>query len=127
MCFAQGDGQKNLGRGLVRQRMDDRGGEENYKAAANRPRKIQQAPAEQRALNRLPRHATPRSNASFETKHRPPAAFLGSPSCYEAWPNRADFARIKSRRRLRMAAVPVAHSRNARDTPAARDPLPGPG
>jgi len=55
--------------------MNDRDGEENCKAAANRLRKIRRAPAEQIPLTPPPAHAKPRSNASFETKHRPPAAF----------------------------------------------------
>src|SRR5207253_8601728 len=75
MCFAQADGRRNLGRGPVRQRMNARGGEENCKAAANRLRKIRRVPAERILLTPPPAHAKRRSNASFETKHRPPAAF----------------------------------------------------
>src|SRR5205823_8498387 len=75
MCFAQGGERRNLGRGPVRQRMNDRGGEENCKAVANRLRKIQRVPAERIPLTPSRAHATPQSNASFETKHRPPAAF----------------------------------------------------
>jgi len=55
--------------------MNNRDAEQKCKAAANRFRKIQREPAG-RILPTLPRaHATPQSNASFETKHRPPAAF----------------------------------------------------
>src|SRR5207249_10335150 len=68
-------GRRNLGRGPVRQRMNDRGGEQKCKAAANRLRKIQREPAERIPLTPSRAHATPQSNASFETKHRPPAAF----------------------------------------------------
>jgi len=45
-CFAREDAQKTPGRGPVRQRTKSRGAEENYKAAANMPRKIQKALAE---------------------------------------------------------------------------------
>jgi hypothetical protein len=79
-CFARADGRKNLGLGPVRQRRSDRGVEENCKAAANTLRKIQKAPGERKPPNRAPRHEIPRSNASFETKHRPPVAFQGLPS-----------------------------------------------
>src|SRR6266568_38818 len=66
------------------------GAEENCKAAANTLRKIRKAPGEKRSLNRVPRRETPRSNASFETKHRLPAEFQGLPSwgqsvAYETW------------------------------------------
>jgi hypothetical protein len=46
MRFAQADVQKNPGPGPVRQRMKNRGGEENCKAAANKLRKIRRALAE---------------------------------------------------------------------------------
>jgi hypothetical protein len=75
MCFAQADVRKNLGRGPVHQRMNNRGGGENCKAVANRLRKIRRVPAGQIPLIPARAHAIPRSNASFETKHRPPAAF----------------------------------------------------
>jgi hypothetical protein len=59
--------------------MNNRGGEESYKAEANKLRKIRKAPVERIPLS--PRaHATPPSNASFETKHRPPAVFPELPS-----------------------------------------------
>ena len=64
----------------MHQRMNDRGGEENCKAAANRLRKIRRVPPDRILLTRPPAHAKPRSNASFETKHRPPAAFPELPS-----------------------------------------------
>src|SRR5438067_9152502 len=76
MCFPQEGGRRNLGRGPVRQRMNDRGGEQKCKAVANRLRKIRRVPAERILLTPSRAHATPQSNASFETKHRPPAAFL---------------------------------------------------
>src|SRR5204863_601335 len=80
VCFAQADGRRNPGRDPVHQRMKNRGDEENCKAAANRIRKIPRAPAERIPLGPPRAHATPRSNASFETKHRPPAAFRELPS-----------------------------------------------
>jgi hypothetical protein len=58
--------------------MNDRGGEENCKAAANKLRKIPRAPAERIPLNPPRAHVKRRSNASFETKHRLPVAFPGS-------------------------------------------------
>ena len=76
-CFARAVERKNLEPNLAHQRRNDRGGEENCKAAANTLRKIRKAPGEQRLLIRVPRHETPRSNASFETTHRLPAAFQG--------------------------------------------------
>jgi len=75
MCFAPADGQKNPAPSPARQRKNDRGAEENCKAAANTLRKVRKAPGGRRPLNRIPRHGIPRSNASFETKHRPPAEF----------------------------------------------------
>src|SRR5215467_14060739 len=78
--FARAIERKNLGLSLAHQRRYGRDGEENCKAAANTLRKIRTAPAEQTPLNRVPRHETPRSNASFETQHRPPAEFPGLPS-----------------------------------------------
>jgi hypothetical protein len=80
MCFARADRRKNPGPGPVHQRRDDRGVEENCKAAASMLRKIQKAPGEPRPLSRARRRETPRSNASFETKHRLPVAFQGLPS-----------------------------------------------
>ena len=74
-CFARADEQKNPGPGPAHQRRNDRDVEENCKAAANTLRKARKAPGGRRPLNRVPRHETPRSNASFETKHRPPAEF----------------------------------------------------
>src|SRR5436190_2104972 len=68
------------GQDPAHQRMNNRGGEESYKAVANRVRKIRKAPAERIPLSPPRAHATPRSNASFETKHRPPAAFRELPS-----------------------------------------------
>jgi hypothetical protein len=55
--------------------MNNRGGEENCKAVANRLRKIRRVPAERSPLIPARARAKPQSNASFETKHRPPAAF----------------------------------------------------
>src|SRR5437660_10792768 len=60
--------------------MDNRGGEENCKAVANRLRKIRRVPAERIPLTPSPEHAKRRSNASCETKHRAPAAFRELPS-----------------------------------------------
>jgi hypothetical protein len=64
----------------VHQRMENRGGEENCKAVANRLRRIRRVPAGRIPLTPSPERAKPQSNASFETKHRPPAAFQGLPS-----------------------------------------------
>src|SRR5438034_11733789 len=90
MCFARAEERKNLGPGPVRQRRNDRGAEENCKAAANTLRKIRKAPGERRPLNRVLWRATPRSNASFETEHRLPAECQGLPSWgqsvgYDTW------------------------------------------
>src|SRR4051794_14854582 len=80
-CFGQADGRRNLGRDLAHQRMKSRGGEENCKAVANRLRKIRRVPPNRIPLTtRFPEHAKPQSNASSETKHRPPAAFQELPS-----------------------------------------------
>jgi hypothetical protein len=57
--------------------MKNRGGEENCKAAASTPHKIRTAPGERIPLTPFPARAKRPSNASFETKHRPPAAFPG--------------------------------------------------
>src|SRR6266446_5025119 len=78
MCVAQADGRRTLGPDPAHQQMDDRGGGENCRAAANKLRKIRRAPVERIPPTPCREHATPRSNASFETKHRPPAAFQGS-------------------------------------------------
>src|SRR5713101_8082994 len=78
MCVAQADGRRTLGRDPAHQQMDDRGGGENCRAAANKLRKIRRAPVERIPPTPCREHAIPRSNASFETKHRPPAAFQGS-------------------------------------------------
>ena len=75
MYFAQADGQKNPAPSPVHQRRNDRDVGENYKAAANMLRKIQRAPVELRPASQVPPHETPRSSASFETKHHPPAKF----------------------------------------------------
>src|SRR3989442_10090503 len=82
VCFAQANKRKNLGRDPVCQRMKSLGGEGNCKGVANRLRKTRRAPHERIPLIRSPAHATPRSNASFETTHRLPAAFPELPS----WP-----------------------------------------
>ena len=75
MCFARADGQKNPAPNPVHQLKNDRDVGENYKAAANMLRKIQRAPVELRPGSQVPPHETPRSNASFETKHHLPAKF----------------------------------------------------
>jgi hypothetical protein len=84
MCFPREDGRKNLGRGPVHQRKDGRDAEEKCKAAANTLRKIQKVPPGRMTPNRLSPHAVRPSNASFETKHRLPVAFRGSPSWVES-------------------------------------------
>ena len=80
MCFGRADGQKNPAPNPVHQRRNDLDVEENCKAAASMLRKIQRALGERRPLSRARRHERLQSNASFETKHRPPAEFPESPS-----------------------------------------------
>src|SRR5690242_15956641 len=60
--------------------MKSRGDEENCRAVANRLHKIRRALAWRIPPNPAPGHAILRSNASFETKHRPPAVFQELPS-----------------------------------------------
>ena len=60
--------------------MKNRDGEESCKAAPNRLRKIWRVLLERSRPTPFPEHAKQQSNASFETKHRPLAAFLGLPS-----------------------------------------------
>jgi len=110
--------------GPAHQRRNDRGAEENCKAAANTLRKIRKAPGEKRSLNRVLRRETPRSNASFETKHRLPAEFQGLPSwgqsvAYETW-----FCENKIARRFYRASWSAVYRTNAGATPAATVPIP---
>ena len=100
MCFARADGRKNPAPGPVHQRRNDRDVEENCKAAANMLRKIQKAPGERRPPSRVPRHETPRSNASFETKHRPPAEFPELPSWEQSVAYETCFCENKIARRF---------------------------
>src|SRR5438874_2352831 len=126
MCFVRADARKNLGPGPAHQRRNDRGAEENCKAAANTLRKIRKAPGEKRSLNRVPRREIPRSNASFETKHRLPAEFQGLPSwgqsvAYETW-----FCENKIARRFCSANCSAVCGTDAGATPVATVPiLPG--
>ena len=83
-CFARGDGRKSFGPNPAHQQRDGRGAEEKCRAEANKLHKIRKAHAARRARNRLPQHATRRSNASFETKRRLPAMFQGLPSWVES-------------------------------------------
>jgi hypothetical protein len=89
----------------VNQLMNSRGGVQNYKAAANRFRKIATVPREQNPV--IPSHERAKrpSNASFETKHRLPAMFRGSPSWHEASRSEPDFARRKSRAQVALSAA----------------------
>src|SRR6266404_8795717 len=103
MCFAQADGQRNLGRDPVHQRMENHGGEGNCKGVANRLRKIRRVPAERIPLTPCPEHAKPRSNASFETKHHPPAAFRELPSFTKRRPMNATLRKQKSREMTRVS------------------------
>ena len=96
MYFAQEVEQKNPGPSPVHQRRNDRGAEENYKAAASKLHKIQKAPDGLTLLNRTRRHETLRSNASFETKHHPPVAFQELPSYPRGSRNKGDLTRTKS-------------------------------
>src|SRR6266487_5958263 len=99
MCFAQADWRRNFEPDPVHQRMNDRGGEEKCKAVANRLRKIRRAPAERIPLTPSPEHAIPRSNATFETKHRPPAAFRELPSWLQRLAQSTRFCENKNRGR----------------------------
>src|SRR4030095_16818761 len=83
-CSARVDERRNPGRDLVRQRTNDRDGEENCKAAANRLRKIRRVPFERFPLRPRSARARRPSNASFETKHPPPAVFQESLSFTQA-------------------------------------------
>src|SRR5436309_14242272 len=95
MCVAQADGRRTLGQDPAHQQMDNRGGEENCRAAANKLRKIRRAPLERIRLNPCREHAIPRSNASFETKHPPPAAFQELPSWLQRVARRMRFSENK--------------------------------
>ena len=125
-CFAT-DRQRNLERDPVRQRMENRGGEGNCKGVANRLRKIRRVPAERIPLTPCPEHAKPRSNASFETKHHPPAAFQELPSFTKRRPMNA----ILREQIAQTGCVCCRGSRvgcawaNAGDTPAATSLRPG--
>src|SRR6516162_859655 len=79
-CFAREERRKNLAPSPAHQRTDNRGDEENCKAVASKLRKIQRAPRERIPPTPSRAHAIPQSNASFETKHPPPAAFPELPS-----------------------------------------------
>src|SRR5438067_11885618 len=119
MCFARAEERKNLGPGPAHQRRNDRGAEENCKAAANTLRKIRIAPGERRPLNRVPERETRRSNASCETKHRLPAELQGLPSwgqsvAYETW-----FCENKIARRFCSSSWWAVYGTNAGATPAA--------
>jgi hypothetical protein len=63
--------------------MDSRDAEENCKAAANRLRKIAIVPRERNPVTPSHERAERPSNASFETKHLPPAVFQESFSWHE--------------------------------------------
>jgi hypothetical protein len=75
--------------------MDNRDAEENCKAVANTLRKIRKVPGERNPPTPSPEHATPRSNASFETKHRPLAAFQELPSWLQSVAERMQFCENK--------------------------------
>src|SRR5438034_8927999 len=80
--YSQAEAIRNFERHPESKRMKSRGDEENCKHAANMLRKNRRGPAWPIPLSPAPEHATQRSNASFETKHRPPAVFPELPS----WP-----------------------------------------
>src|SRR5262249_7437160 len=122
MCSARADERKNLGPGPAHQRRNDRGGEENCKAAANTLRKIRKELAERRPLNRVPRHETPRSNASFETQHRLPAKFPGLPSWERSVVHETRFCENKIARRFGTANLSAVSKSNAGATPLPRCP-----
>src|ERR1043166_963520 len=117
VCFARAVERKNPGPSPVHQRRNDRGGEENCKAAANTFRKIRKAPAERRPLNRVLRREIPRSNASFETKHRPPAAFLGLLSWEQSVVHETRFCENKIARQFCIASWSAVSRTNTGATP----------
>ena len=97
MCFAPVDEQKNPGPGPVHQQRNDRGDEENCKAAANTLRKIRKAPGARRPRIRFPgmKHHGPMRRLKRST-----ALLQSSRNCLRgnrSWPTRRDLARIKSR------------------------------
>jgi hypothetical protein len=107
-CFAREDERRNPGQDPGHQRTKNRGAGENCKAVANRLRKTRRAPVERTHLTPVPGHVKRLSNASFETKHRPLAAFPGSLSFAKRrrskmiWreQNHANCREIKSSRKL---------------------------
>ena len=99
-CFARGDGRKSFGPNPAHQQRDGRGAEEKCRAAANKIHKIRKARGARRARNRLPRHATRQSSASFETKRRLPAMFQGLPSWVESVAHQTFFGENKIVRRF---------------------------
>jgi hypothetical protein len=111
-CFARAVERKNLELNLAHQRRNDRDGEENCKAVANTLRKIRTVPAEQNPLKRVPRHETPRSNASFETQHRPPAEFPGLPSWEQSVAHRMLFCETKIAQPFSRARCPPVSGRD---------------
>src|SRR2546429_9846762 len=99
-CFARGDGRKSFGLSPAHQQRDGRGAEEKCRAEANKLHKIRKARGARRARNRLPRHATRQSSASFETKRRLPAMFQGLPSWVESVAHQTFFGENKIVRRF---------------------------
>src|SRR5260370_498352 len=98
--FAREAGRKSFGPNPAHQQRDGRGAEEKCRAAANKLHKIRKARSARRARNRLPRHATRRSSASFETKRRLPSMFQGLPSWVESVVNETLFGENKIVRRF---------------------------
>jgi hypothetical protein len=124
MCFARADGQKNPAPSPVHQPRNDRGAEENCKAAANTLRKARKAPGWRRPVNRVPRHEIPRSNASFETKHRPPAEFPELLSWEQSVAYETLVCENKIAHRFYSANWPAVCRRNAGTAPAATALIP---
>jgi hypothetical protein len=123
ICFAPADERKNPGPSPAHQLRNDRGAEENCKAAANTLRKVRKAPGGRRPLNRVPRHGIPRSNASFETKHRPPAEFPELLSWEQSVAYETCFCENKIARVFSASSSAVCR-RNAGATPTATVPIP---
>lgn len=109
-CFAREDGQKSFGPSPAHQQRDGRDAEEKCTAAANKLHRIRKARSARRARNRLPRHVTRRSSASFETKRRLPAVFQGLPSWVESVAHERLFGENKIVRRF-CTGSPVGCSR----------------
>ena len=102
--------------------MNGRGSEEKCKVVANRLHKILRAHDAPTPLNPPPVHATPRSNASFETKHRPPATFQESLSYH----NKVIQRLCVSQNKFALAAVGLSRRQHVRRRRAGCKAIPTP-